>query len=469
MTTSGLEDLKRLINEAATRRTDLIAQISAGEGQLTRARLKLSLARWFIIRLFTRRAIPRLIVAVDQAKSSLDDKRLQLAGCSVEIDFGLDDVTSATYSKLIDSFKIASGCVSTWQIVTTAQIDRVAVRTIAGTSMKRRPVRFVLSRADIIDTPHQSLKFGDVAGSEIHIYPGFALYREPDGDFALVELSTVDLKLSTTRFVEDEGVPPDAETQGYTWKKANKDGSRDHRFNGNYQIPIAIYGELALSSRSGLNELYMLSHRGKAAALYSAFAAHKTALATLASKQQEAPQFNPESLHVEELDTSESKLLPPNDSDHSEISLQPRFTLDWIALVGLIGLVVSSGWWIDKHPDQLRASFARAFGKTAQVDQPFTKPSIVEKPQPVPPSPPVLSVIREAVVVQALSANVRSDAVVTSAVVATMHKGTKLLVFGRKGDWVQIGDTAPIGWMHKSLLGTLEVGASPASAFGLSH
>lgn len=41
---------------------------------------------------------------------------------------------------------------------------------------------------------------------------------------------------------------------------SNKDGSRDKRYTDNYQIPVVQYGELHLSSKSGLNEVYMLSN-----------------------------------------------------------------------------------------------------------------------------------------------------------------------------------------------------------------
>ena len=62
------------------------------------------------------------------------------------------------------------------------------------------------------------------------------------------------------RFIEEDGVPSDSKVVGQEWAKTNKDGSRDKRFAGNYQIPIALYGELILKSATGLDEKFVVSN-----------------------------------------------------------------------------------------------------------------------------------------------------------------------------------------------------------------
>lgn len=66
------------------------------------------------------------------------------------------------------------------------------------------------------------------------------------------------LKLSG--YIEEESVPKDTEIIQHTWKKANKDGSMDKRFKGNYQIPIVKYGDMTLESEGGLEESFMFSN-----------------------------------------------------------------------------------------------------------------------------------------------------------------------------------------------------------------
>jgi hypothetical protein len=113
-----------------------------------REQRRLRLAQLFIVRLFTKHAVPRLLENVHDAEVALASAEQQLAGCSVEIDFAFDQAT----------------------------------------------------------------------------HNAFAEVRE------------LQVKFSQMSFIEEEGVPSDSEVIGETWKKTNKDGSRDRRFASNYQI-----------------------------------------------------------------------------------------------------------------------------------------------------------------------------------------------------------------------------------------
>jgi hypothetical protein len=93
MTSEGLDDLKKLINEAAVKRVELNAAVPINEKTLEHEQRRLRHARWFIVRLFTGRAIPRLVQKVNAAESALAAARQQLIGCSVEIDFAFDQPT----------------------------------------------------------------------------------------------------------------------------------------------------------------------------------------------------------------------------------------------------------------------------------------------------------------------------------------------------------------------------------------
>jgi uncharacterized protein YgiM (DUF1202 family) len=51
------------------------------------------------------------------------------------------------------------------------------------------------------------------------------------------------------------------------------------------------------------------------------------------------------------------------------------------------------------------------------------------------------------------SINVRSEPSITSQVLSIAKAGKRLTVFRRRGEWVQVGEEGPIGWVHQSLLG----------------
>jgi frataxin-like iron-binding protein CyaY len=77
-----------------------------------------------------------------------------------------------------------------------------------------------------------------------------------------------------TGYLEEEQVPGDTEIINHTWKKANKDGSMDRRYNGNYQIPIVKYGQFSISSQTGIDEVYMFSNFGGFMKFAEYFVAH---------------------------------------------------------------------------------------------------------------------------------------------------------------------------------------------------
>lgn len=96
------------------------------------------------------------------------------------------------------------------------------------------------------------------------------LYMMPDGIFVyddkgvgFVEYEDVSVSENTTRFIE-ERPPGDANIVGRTWKHPNKNGGPDRRFKDNYEIPICLYGELKIRSKSGMFFYLMTSKHDSA-------------------------------------------------------------------------------------------------------------------------------------------------------------------------------------------------------------
>ncbi len=70
--------------------------------------------------------------------------------------------------------------------------------------------------------------------------------------FAAVPYEHLSAELSLSRFIEEEGVPPDAKQVDVTWRYVNKSGGPDRRFNDNKQLPVLQYGRLTLSTPTGM-------------------------------------------------------------------------------------------------------------------------------------------------------------------------------------------------------------------------
>ena len=351
LTSAGLGELKRLINEAAVRRVSLVSQVAGADKALAKARGRLKLARTFIVRLFTSKTIPRLAEAVDAAEQHLEQSRAELEGCIVEVDFGFDDATLGSYAALTRAFGALRSCQRIWDITSTSAINRVAERTVATTAIRRTAVRFDIANPLIVKSQHQVLQLGNVAGRDIQIFPGFVMMRDAGHDFALIEYREFHASLRHSNFVEEESVPSDTQVIGQTWKKANKDGSPDRRFNDNYAIPIVEYGELTLSSPTGLLEAYQFSNVGHAEGFAQALEAHKRALASLSNGEASSP----------EAEDSDEALQPHEDDSPPTVAVPQPPTglwLDWVALGVIIVAIGWGGFWVRDHAAIIKAAFA---------------------------------------------------------------------------------------------------------------
>ena len=80
----------------------------------------------------------------------------------------------------------------------------------------------------------------------------------------MIDFNEISLRFDLCKFIEESGYPPDAQIHEYVWEKSNKDGSPDRRFAQNRQLPALLYGQLDISSPSGLHEQYQFSNVDKA-------------------------------------------------------------------------------------------------------------------------------------------------------------------------------------------------------------
>jgi hypothetical protein len=340
LTSPGLDSLKALINEAAIRRAELAREVSTRKAALARAQKRLDRAQGFVTRLAWGKSAPQRAREVQAAETAQLDSEARLDGCHVEIDFGLDGQANATFEALTEAFLELCRCERIWDITATSAIrDRVAARTLASTAVRRTRVAFALTEPELIRCPQAALKLGNVGGRDLQIYPGFLMMRDAHRDFALIEFRDLNVRLQDSPFLEEEHVPADARVIGETWKKANKDGSRDQRFKENYSIPIVRYAELDLRSDAGVLEAYQFSDCAKAQAFLDAYDSHRRALAALVSREGVAP-------------APVDDELPPPDPEAEEAAAMARVKplgnlwLDWATLATLAVALTLGGLWV---------------------------------------------------------------------------------------------------------------------------
>lgn len=367
LTSPGLGELKRLINEAAIKRRQLAAAVAADRCKLEDATRKLHFAQSFIVRIFTQKSLPRLAHAVETAQDTLDTRTAELEGCVIEVDFAFDDASHGSYAALIRSFEALSACQRIWDVTAVQATNQYRERTVATTSLTRTPVSFDFAVPEIVKSSQQAMRMGNASGRYVHLYPGFLMMRDDSGDFALIEYNELEADFSQSRFIEEESVPSDTEVIGQTWKKANKDGSPDRRFKDNYSIPIVRYAELVLRSPTGLFEAYQFSDFGKTNTFHQALSNHQRTLAALAKKGGVTVANDPEPEDHAEWE------------EHDDVAPQaqaapapPNVVMDWIVLAaGIVALGLGFIWAAHQAPSAVSA----------------TPPPAVASPAP-PPAPP---------------------------------------------------------------------------------
>ena len=364
MTSGGLDELKNLINEAAVKHVELAKIVKTNESSLLHAQSRLRLAQLFIVRLFTKRVIPDLVTQIVAAEDALSQTRQQLAGCSIEIDFAFDDITLNAFAALVRSFDALIGCEKVWDITASVATNRFVERTTADNLVTRKLVALSVTSSEIIDTNHKALRITNANGSDIFIYPGFVMLPSTSSDFALVDVRELQVNLSQTRFHEEENVPHDSEVIGQTWKKANKDGSRDRRFANNYQIPIVRYGEIEFRSSTGLWEVYEFSSCSLAFAFGQALIEYQKAVAALAERSKDPSTMARVVPSDEEPESSDMEAdVPAKTQGVAQVQYGESFVYDWYVLVISVAALRWAAHLRHVVVMSLAAPFCRRFSK----------------------------------------------------------------------------------------------------------
>lgn len=75
-----------------------------------------------------------------------------------------------------------------------------------------------------------------------------------------LEYDEVKFDITAVGFLETGPVPKDAEVVKQVWAYANNDGSPDRRYSNNKQYPVMKYGNIVITSKSGLDIRFMCSN-----------------------------------------------------------------------------------------------------------------------------------------------------------------------------------------------------------------
>jgi hypothetical protein len=278
LTSRSLAELRQLIAEARSQRTEIEADLNEARTLLDVQRAELGRRQRSLFTYFYKRRIAELQTALPGTLGEVERLQGWLDATHVEIRFETGDAAKKAYAALVRAFEVLRTCARVWDITSDRNTHRVLERTTASRMLLRRTAVVEFSTSELVPFEGRSMRFEIVTGEEFLVYPGYALMPRPDGAFALIDLRELRLEFNAVQFIEDDAVPPDAEVVGETWAKANKDGTCDLRFRENYRIPVCLYGRLLLTSPGGVEEEYQFSNAEAAASFAKAFIAYQAAI-----------------------------------------------------------------------------------------------------------------------------------------------------------------------------------------------
>lgn len=268
VTSSELSQVKETFLAAHQEKQAILAEIPVVTKQVQDAKRNKLLAKIFLIGLF----VKKFDENYSNKANYLDEIHNQLANCKVQLDITTDVVVESRYATLKSSFDELSRSHKIWD--KTSSNRNFENKSSAGHVITRTITSLSHKKIEFINADFDALYFKNQNGSDIYIYPGFAILFDSHQNFGMVSLPELKLSFRSTRFLEEESIPQDATVIGRTWAKVNKDGTPDRRFKANRQIPIAQYGEIEFKSDSGVFEVFMFSNHEAAknfAASYNAY------------------------------------------------------------------------------------------------------------------------------------------------------------------------------------------------------
>lgn len=182
--------------------------------------------------------------------------------------YDLADDSADLFRRLHDAFAYLSNAKKLWHIPSEGKVRDAKYHAGANTLVTRNSISVGFSNPPFIKTniPTPSLRAG---AQTLYFFPDRILIFDTKNIGGLA-YDSLRIDISTTQFIEQEGVPRDARTVGQTWRYVNKKGGPDRRFANNPPIPIAEYESVWLTSRSGLNEALQISRVGSFAKIVEA-------------------------------------------------------------------------------------------------------------------------------------------------------------------------------------------------------
>lgn len=281
ITSQDMQGIKDTITKSHEQRLELLNDLKYVEFLHQKNLSKLNWSYWLLYGFIFKEKTERLKEDIAHQKLVIQQISEQTTNSAVQLDYDFDEEMKVQYEHLYQTFEKLCKSLKTWDITAEYANDRYATRSAASLTVTRRPVKFKTGQLSDIQSKIPAMIWDNANGSDLYFYPNFMIVWNSKEHFAIVAYYELEINFASTRFIEEEKVPSDTKVVDETWYKVNKNGTPDKRFKDNYKIPIVKYGELSLTTKTGLHEKYLFSNCEVVEQFYEAFLEYQIELIKL--------------------------------------------------------------------------------------------------------------------------------------------------------------------------------------------
>lgn len=170
----------------------------------------------------------------------------------IDLEYSFDAEKEEEHLRRMDAWQLLVEGDKEWQILTEQQNANVRNHAGASRSLNRAECKIAKGHPFYIKTNVDTIQIILHNKESLIILPDKVLFVRKR-KVGAIDYSDFIINVSSTRFVESDPVPKDAQIVGQTWQYVNKNGTPDRRHKDNKQFPVCMYGQITLRSASGLN------------------------------------------------------------------------------------------------------------------------------------------------------------------------------------------------------------------------
>jgi len=326
ITSQDMQGIKEAIILAHQQRIELKDDLLKVKAQLLGTKIKLITCYILLYGIIKKSISENIKDDINSQKGAITQLIEQIDNCFVNLDIDFEIDIEKKYIKLVETFKNLCGSNKIWDVISSYYQDTKITRSSAGKIVKKTKVKFSTKSLPDIKSKFEALYFQNANGTDLYFYPNFIVMQAAKNNFAIIGINEIEFFQSYVTFTETGLIPLDAEIIDKTWAKVNINGTPDRRFKGNYQIPVAKYGEIKLRTKTGLNKEYEFSNYKLTEEFGKAFRDYQITIKNLSNDDNYIENISTANKNSTIID--EIKLDKPKTEIENGITLMDKNTLD---------------------------------------------------------------------------------------------------------------------------------------------